>query len=97
MLISVPHIGLVNLVLNRGLVPEHIGARSIARSCAEDLFQLWTNAEVFQTQLDGLREVKQRLDRSGSYERAADAILDFLSKLETGCAETSPAIDQISR
>ena len=37
MLISVEHIGLVNLVAGRRLVPEHVGARSFANGAARDL------------------------------------------------------------
>ncbi|NRA97140.1 MAG: lipid-A-disaccharide synthase [Planctomycetes bacterium] len=74
MLVSVPHIGLVNLVAERSLVPEHIGVRSFARQAADDLHRLWIDPEARQTQVAGLAEVRDKLESEGSYDRAAAAI-----------------------
>ncbi len=79
LLISVPHIGLVNLVAGRGVVPEHVGVRSFAAAAASDLVRLHTDSAARQTQLDGLAEVNRKLDTPGAYARAAREILDFLA------------------
>jgi lipid-A-disaccharide synthase len=77
-LVSVPHIGLVNLVAERSLVPEHIGVRSFAHRAAEDLHRLWIDPETRQAQVAGLAEVRDKLESEGSYDRAATAIVSRL-------------------
>lgn len=79
MVIRVPHIGLVNLVAGKGLVPEHVGWRSFAAACARDLHRLWTDPAARAAQVGGLREVRARLDTEGSYRRAAAGIAAFLA------------------
>lgn len=78
MLVSVDHIGLVNLVAGRALVPEHVGVRSFAAAAARDLHRLWTDDEARKTQVAGLLEVRDKLETEGSYERAAAAVADRL-------------------
>jgi lipid-A-disaccharide synthase len=78
-LVSVDHIGLVNLVAGRRVVPEHVGVRSFASEAAKDLHRLWTDPVARDAQIDGLREVRARLVTQGSYERAADAVVDLLA------------------
>lgn len=79
MLISVDHIGLVNLVAGRRLVPEHVGVLSFADAAANDLHRLWTDASARAEQIDGLRQVRERLETEGSYSRAADAIIETIA------------------
>ena len=78
MLVSVDHIGLVNLVADERVVPEHIGARSIVEDCATDLHRLWTDASAREKQLAGLNRVMEQLSTPGCYERAADHIAHHL-------------------
>ena len=78
MLVSVPHIGLVNLVAQRSLVPEHVGVRSFANAAADDLQRLWTDPETREAQVTGLAEVRDKLASEGSYDRAAASIVDLL-------------------
>lgn len=80
LVLSVPHIGLVNLVAGEGLVPEHVGVRSFARPCARDLNRLWTDPVARRHQVEGLRRVRDLLDAEGSYARAASALLEFLDR-----------------
>lgn len=78
MLVSVPHIGLVNLVAQRSLVPEHVGVRSFAHAAADDLQRLWADPEAREAQITGLAEVRDKLASEGSYDRAAASIADLL-------------------
>ena len=91
MVIRVPHIGLVNLITERGVVPEHIGVRSMHEALADDLADLWENAERRAAMKKDLVEVKQRLQTPGAYDRAADAIVARLAKNDdTADATGSP-------
>ena len=78
LLISVEHIGLVNLVAGRTLVPEHVGVRSFAIPAARDLNRLWTDKEARDEQLRGLADVREKLGGKESYRKTAQAILGFL-------------------
>jgi lipid-A-disaccharide synthase len=78
LLIAVPHIGLVNLVAGRRVVPEHVGVRSFASAMASDLITLLSDPAAREAQAAGLREVGLALHRPGSYRRAAEALLPFL-------------------
>ena len=78
-LVKVEHIGLVNLVAGRRLVPEHVGVRSFAAKAAADLDRLWTDEGHRGAQRRGLAAVRDALRAEGSYDCAADAVLDRLS------------------
>jgi lipid-A-disaccharide synthase len=79
--IRVPHIGLVNLVAGRGVVPEHVSWRSQSAEIARDLNRLWVDPAARQAQLDGLAEVRAKLEARGCYVRAADAVTAFLGEV----------------
>jgi lipid-A-disaccharide synthase len=78
--VRVEHVGLVNLVAGRGLVPEHVGFRSAARGLADDLVRLATDARARDEQLRGLAEVRAKLDVRGAYAKAADEIAAFVAR-----------------
>jgi lipid-A-disaccharide synthase len=77
-ILRVPHIGLVNLVAGRSVVPEHVHWRSQAEPIAKDLHRLWTDPAARQAQLDGLAEVRAKLETQGAYAKAAAAIAEWL-------------------
>jgi lipid-A-disaccharide synthase len=79
-ILRVPHIGLVNLVAGRSLVPEHVHWRSQAAPIARDLNRLWTDLPSRRAQLDGLAEVRAKLHTSGAYAKAAAAIAGWLGE-----------------
>jgi lipid-A-disaccharide synthase len=78
--VRVPHIGLVNLVAGRGVVPEHVHWRSRAAAIARDLNRLWVDEGARREQLDALAEVRAKLETRGAYRRAAEAIAGFLTE-----------------
>jgi lipid-A-disaccharide synthase len=77
-IIRVPHIGLVNLVAGRPVVPEHVHWRSRAEPIARDLNRLWTDEPLRRAQLDGLAEVRAKLETPGAYAKAAEAIAEWM-------------------
>ncbi len=78
LLIRVPHIGLVNLVAQREVVPEHVGVRSGHKKLANDLASLITDSERRDAMRADLNEVRELLDQKGSYARTASEIANFL-------------------
>ena len=82
--VSVSHIGLVNLVAGREVVPEFVHFRSFAGPLSEALGRLLLDPEVRREQVAGLEEVREKLGGEGSYERAAEAIRRFLQRAPAG-------------
>ncbi len=78
-LITIQHIGLVNLVAGRTVVPEHVGWRSLDVGLAADLHRLWTDAAFRDEQRRGLAEVRAKLEVHGAYVRAAEEIAGFVA------------------
>jgi len=78
LLVTVPHVGLVNLVAGRSVVPEHVGSFGLEAGVARDLSDLLTKDDIRSNQLEGLRRVREELHAPGAYDRTADAILDAL-------------------
>jgi lipid-A-disaccharide synthase len=79
-ILRVPHIGLVNLVAGRPVVPEHVHWRSQAEPIARDLNRLWVDAGAREEQLAGLAGVRARLETSGAYAKAARSIAEWLAE-----------------
>jgi lipid-A-disaccharide synthase len=79
-ILRVPHIGLVNLVAGKSVVPEHVHWKSQAGPIARDLNRLWVDEAARRAQLEGLREVRAKLDTRGAYARGARAIADWLAR-----------------
>lgn len=77
--IRVPHVGLVNLVAGRGVVPEHVHWKSQSNAIARDLNRLWVDDAARRAQLDGLAEVRAKLEVRGAYAKAAQAVAAFLA------------------
>lgn len=80
LVVAVEHIGLVNLVAGRTVVPEHIGFRDFSPALADDLDRLWNDKAARNEQIAGLKAVADKLDQHGSYDRTAEAIVSFLDE-----------------
>lgn len=80
MVVSVPHIGLVNLIAEKGIVPEHVGPALSPAAIAGDLLPLLQESPERARMLEGLDLVQSRLDTPGAYRRAAEVIRSWWSK-----------------
>ena len=78
--VKVPHIGLVNLVAGKGIVPEHVGVRSFAAAAAVDLHRLWTDRGAYKSQQAALHAVARSLETEDAYATAAEAVIGFLGE-----------------
>ncbi len=71
-LVTVPHIGLVNLVAERRVAPEFVQGAATPPALADALVPLLAEASAErQAQLEGIAEVRRRLGGGGAAERAA--------------------------
>ncbi len=78
-LMRVDHIGLVNLVAGRTVVPEHVGFSDLDARLAEDVLRLAGSPAAAEEQRRGLAEVRAKLDVRGAYARAAEEVVAFVA------------------
>ena len=78
-LITVPHYGLVNLVAEKEIAKELMQDELTGENIVTELMKL-LDSERNERMREQLREVKQKLGDPGASERAAEAILKFLSR-----------------
>ncbi len=79
MLIKVKYISLVNLILDRELVPEHIQGDFTTEKLAETLKTLLTSEDSRKKQLAGYRQIKMLLGNKNASRETASLIFDFLA------------------
>lgn len=80
LLVRVPHVGLVNLVAGRRVVPELLQGAFTAEAVAGHLHDLLTRPEGAVAQRLGLKEVRARLGPPGAAGRAAEAVLKVVGQ-----------------
>ena len=71
LLAKVSHIGLVNLVAGKTVVPELIQGRATARRLADECLNILKNDELREGMKSELQLVKQQLGRVSASEKAA--------------------------
>lgn len=79
-LVRLPHIGLVNLVLGRGVAPELVQEDATPERIAAEAASLLTSEERVVVMRRALGELRERLGASGASERAGRAAADWLAE-----------------
>jgi lipid-A-disaccharide synthase len=80
MLVRVPHISLVNLVLERRVVPELMQEEATVERIVPLATGLLAGGEAVKQIRQGLRELRPKLGRGGASGRAADVVVDLLER-----------------
>ena len=91
MLVKVKHIGLVNIVAGRKVVPELIQNRATPERIAEEVQALIcdrSRADKVRRELQG---VSERLGQAGAAHRAAEAVVEFLGRIPSVRTEMGQA------
>jgi lipid-A-disaccharide synthase len=78
LLVDVKHIGMVNIIAGRGIVPEFIQGRASVNQVLPAALDLIGDTPSRARMLEDLGEVRERLGGQGASARAAAEILDFL-------------------
>lgn len=78
LLVDVPHIGMVNILAGRGIVPEFVQHDAVAERIIPVALELIDDTPVRTRMLQELAIVRERLGAGGASERAASEILGFL-------------------
>lgn len=91
-LFRLPYFTLVNLLLNRGAVPEFLQSKATPDALARETIRLLTDKEAAASQIADLEEAAKRLGRGEEAPslRAARAIVDFARASRAGSAQRLP-------
>jgi lipid-A-disaccharide synthase len=79
-LIQVDHIGLVNILAQREIVPEFVQAQAAPENVLPVMRELLAESPRRQTMLEDLAGVREQLGGTGASERAARAILEVAAE-----------------
>ena len=79
-LVTLPYVGLVNVVAGRRLVPECLQGEATPTRIADQALAVLKSEVARRQMLEGFREIRQSLGEPGASQRAADAVLEFLKK-----------------
>ncbi len=80
LLVRLPFISLVNLVLDRKVVPELLQAQAAPANIARQALQLLTRNGEVERMREGLSGLRQALGESGASRRAAAAVVAWLQR-----------------
>jgi len=78
MAIKVPHIGLVNLVAEKEVVPEFVQNDVTAAKLAAEIFSILKSDQRQADMIRGLKMVKEKLGGEGASEKTARMALDMI-------------------
>ncbi|MEW6328426.1 MAG: lipid-A-disaccharide synthase [Thermodesulfobacteriota bacterium] len=81
-MVRVSHIGLVNLVAGRRIVPELVQEEANGQRIAEEVYKIITDDEYYRTMKSELEGVKNRLGGPGASARAAEIVCRMVMKSE---------------
>ncbi|HEX2253616.1 MAG TPA: lipid-A-disaccharide synthase [Thermoanaerobaculia bacterium] len=79
MLVRLPHVSLVNLVLERGAVPELLQGQARPEAIAREAAALLTDAPRLARMRADLGELRGRLGEGGASRRAAERVAEHLA------------------
>ena len=71
----VNHIGLVNLVAGKGIVPELLQEEAVASRLSQEALRLLKNRDLYDEMRESFKEVRAKMGAPGASKRAAQAIL----------------------
>ena len=77
-MIQVKHIGMVNLVAEKGIAPELIQKDFNPKRIAEEALRILKDSFLQQKMVESLKEVRQRLGNPGAAQRAARIVMSML-------------------
>ncbi len=82
-LIRVNHIGLVNLVAEKGIAPELIQKDVNPERIADEAFRILRDPILSRKMAESMDEVRQKLGEPGAAQRAAEIIVSILHESES--------------
>ena len=81
-LVHVNHIGLVNLVAGREIVPELLQSDANAQRIAAEALRILRDSKLREQMIESMGEVRESLGAPGAAERAARIVYSMLHEAE---------------
>ncbi|HEX9913135.1 MAG TPA: lipid-A-disaccharide synthase [candidate division Zixibacteria bacterium] len=78
-LVKIPHIGMVNIVAGKKIVPEFIQSQAKPEKIAQEMEKILKSKDEYKKIKIELNEVKTRLGEKGAYRRGARIVNQMLS------------------
>jgi len=78
LIINVGHIGLVNIIAGKRLVPELIQQDATAQNITDAISKMLSDPAYYKTITDGLATVRVKMGEAGASARAAAVVLELL-------------------
>ncbi|MDP2960249.1 MAG: lipid-A-disaccharide synthase [candidate division Zixibacteria bacterium] len=78
-LVKIPHIGMVNIVAGKKIVPEFIQSQAKPDKIAQEMEKILKDKDEYKKIKIELNEVKTRLGEKGAYRRGAQIVNQMLS------------------
>ena len=75
LILKVEHVGLVNLVAGRGVVPELLQSEATAERLSEEVLRLLNDRVQYEHMREAFRHVRAQLGTPGASRRAAEEVL----------------------
>ena len=79
-LVTIPHIGLVNIVARQALVPEFLQADANPEAVSDELFRMLDDPEYRERLRAGFNEVRNNLGPGNGPQHMAELVLSLLAK-----------------
>lgn len=74
------HFGMSNLISDKTISKEFFQEEATAEAIAEEAYKVLSSPELYNKQIEELKELKNRLGNAGANKRVAESILKFLGK-----------------
>ncbi|MCX7816208.1 MAG: lipid-A-disaccharide synthase [Syntrophales bacterium] len=78
MLVRVDHIGIVNIIAGRTVVPELVQKRATAENIAKETMKILMDEGYRESMIKELSKIKEKLGKPGASERAAALVREIL-------------------
>jgi lipid-A-disaccharide synthase len=79
-LVTIPHIGLVNIVARQALVPEFLQADANPEAVSDELFRMLDDPEYRERLRAGFDEVRNNLGPGNGAQHMAELVMSLLTK-----------------
>ncbi len=81
-LAHIPYLGMVNILAQRLIVPELLQNELIPQNLADETLRLLQDSSYAQQMIEDLRSIRSQLGKPGAYQRTAQAIEEFFSRID---------------
>jgi len=83
LLVKIKHVGLVNIIAGKSVVPELLQRNVTAGKIAREVLDLFSNQDRREQMKQNLKEVSHRLGEQGATKRTAEIVIECINRTES--------------